>query len=148
MAHRREPRTAPRRNPYRTRRRPCARRQSHGLPRNDLWCLSRIGARQLFYGPINQVLPPGTATRWIEALLKAPGAEDALASLARHTGDPVRDVNAAAFDSVRTRLSSERHLAILEGEDAQDERAMGRIFGESLPSGLKLSLNPPGEGEA
>ena len=38
----------------------------------DLWCLSRLGARELFYGPINQVLSPTVATRWIEAILKAP----------------------------------------------------------------------------
>ena len=64
---------------------------------NDFWCLARLGARRLFYGPANQVLPPATAARWIEAVMKTPGmsvpgAEDALASLARHTGDPVRDV--------------------------------------------------------
>ena len=37
-----------------------------------LWCLSRLGARKLFYGPINQVLPVQAATRWVEALLKVP----------------------------------------------------------------------------
>jgi molecular chaperone DnaK (HSP70) len=105
---------------------------------NDFWCLTRLGARQLFYGPANQVLPPATATRWIEALLKVGGAEETLASLARRTGDPVRDVAPATFDAVRSRLTNERHLAILEAEEPQDERAMGRIFGESLPSGLKL----------
>jgi hypothetical protein len=106
---------------------------------NDFWCLARLGARQLFYGPANQVLQPAVVTRWIEALLKVQGAEETLAALARHTGDPVRDVSAATFDAVRSKLKSERHLAILSGEDEQDERAMGRIFGESLPSGLKLA---------
>ncbi len=104
---------------------------------NDFWCLSRLGARQLFYGPANLVVPAATATRWIEALLKVAGAEETLAALARHTGDPVRDVAPATFDGVRARLTSEKHLSILEGEDRQEER-MGRIFGESLPSGLKL----------
>ncbi len=37
-----------------------------------LWCLARLGARKLFYGPINQVLPASTATRWMEALLENP----------------------------------------------------------------------------
>ena len=36
---------------------------------NVLWCLSRLGARQLFYGPANQVLAPSVASRWIETLL-------------------------------------------------------------------------------
>src|SRR5262249_30921039 len=41
-----------------------------------LWCLARLGARKLFYGPINQVLPASTATRWIEAIAKLPKADD------------------------------------------------------------------------
>src|SRR6185369_6871953 len=49
-----------------------------------LWCLARLGARKLFYGPINQVLPPATAARWIEALLKTPKASDAFGAMARH----------------------------------------------------------------
>ena len=40
---------------------------------SELWCLSRIGARKLFYGPINLVIPPATATRWVEALMGAGG---------------------------------------------------------------------------
>jgi hypothetical protein len=36
---------------------------------SELWCLSRLGARKLFYGPINLVVPPATATRWAEAIL-------------------------------------------------------------------------------
>ncbi len=110
-----------------------------GFSSNDFWCLARLGARRLFYGPANQVLPATTAARWIEALLKVPGAEEALASLARHCGDPVRDVPPATSKAVRSRLSNERHVAILEGEEGQDDLALKRIFGESLPSGLKLS---------
>ena len=39
---------------------------------SELWCLSRLGARKLFYGPINLVVPPATVTRWAEALLNLP----------------------------------------------------------------------------
>jgi hypothetical protein len=106
---------------------------------SELWCLSRLGARKLFYGPANQVLPPGTATRWIEALLAVSGAGEALATLARRTGDPTRDVGPAVFEKVRTKLGSDKLVAILEGQEELDERAMGRIFGESLPSGLVLA---------
>jgi len=103
-----------------------------------LWCISRLGARQLFYGPANQVLPPAIAARWVEAIATIPNAEDALVSLARRTGDPVRDVPAAAFAIVRSRVTVASLLAQLEGESARDERALGRIFGEDLPSGLIL----------
>ncbi|HEX4134399.1 MAG TPA: Hsp70 family protein [Bryobacteraceae bacterium] len=103
-----------------------------------LWCLSRLGARQLFYGPSNQVLAPSVASRWAEALLNLPKAADALVSLARRTGDPVRDVSAATFAAVRAKLNDPGLIAQLEGEAERDERALGRIFGEALPSGLVL----------
>ncbi len=103
-----------------------------------LWCLSRLGARQLFYGPANQVLPPSVASRWSEALIAVPKAEDALISLARRTGDPVRDVSAATFAAVRGRLSAPQAMAQLDGDAERDEGALGRIFGETLPSGLVL----------
>jgi molecular chaperone DnaK (HSP70) len=103
-----------------------------------LWCLSRLGARQLFYGPANQVLAPSVASRWTETLLTVPKADDALVSLARRTGDPVRDVSTATFAAVRARLTDPQLIAQLEGDAERDERALGRIFGEGLPSGLVL----------
>ena len=36
------------------------------------WCLSRLGARKLFSGPINLVLPPTVVSRWVESLLRLP----------------------------------------------------------------------------
>jgi actin-like ATPase involved in cell morphogenesis len=97
-----------------------------------LWCLARLGARKLFYGPINQVLPPTTASRWTEQLLKVPKASDAIAALARHTGDATRDLPSSTLSVVR------RTFPDLElDRDPQDHlAAMGRIFGEDLPSGL------------
>jgi molecular chaperone DnaK (HSP70) len=107
---------------------------------SELWCLSRLGARKLFYGPANQVLPPSTATRWIEALLNISGAGEAMATMARKTGDPTRDVAGIVTEKVRVKLGgSEKLIAILDGAEQDDERAMGRIFGEVLPSGLVLA---------
>ncbi|MBV8902681.1 MAG: molecular chaperone DnaK, partial [Acidobacteriia bacterium] len=112
---------------------------------SELWCLSRIGARQLFYGPINLVLPPATITRWVETLLNVPNAGDALAALARSTGDSTRDLSPATRQTVKHKLEnlpqSERLIAVLEGEE-EDDRALGRIFGEELPSGLVLAPQP------
>jgi molecular chaperone DnaK (HSP70) len=96
-----------------------------------LWCLSRLGARQLFYGPANLVLSPAVATRWIEALLNVSKAADALISLARRTGDPTRDVSPATFEAVKAKAP--------EIEAERDEQTLGRIFGEDLPSGLVLA---------
>jgi hypothetical protein len=105
----------------------------------DLWCISRLGARDLFYGPINQVLSPGVATRWIESLIRVPHAEDALASLGRRPGDPTRDVPQPAFDAIAARITNPKLRAVLEGDEQRDEQTLGRIFGESLPSGLVLT---------
>jgi hypothetical protein len=111
------------------------------LPKDDyvLWSISRLGARQLFYGPVNQVLSPAVAARWIEALLPVPKAQEALVSLARRTGDPVRDVSPASFAAVRARLTAPHLIAQLEGDSERDERDLGKIFGEDLPSGLVLA---------
>ena len=103
-----------------------------------LWCLSRIGARKLFYGPINQVVPAQAATRWIEALLKmeallkVPKADDAVVAIARRTGDSTRDLNPATIETIRKRIP-EALLPALEGEVEED---LGKVFGEELPSGL------------
>ncbi|PYT30028.1 MAG: molecular chaperone DnaK [Acidobacteria bacterium] len=110
---------------------------------SELWCLSRIGARELFYAPINQVLQPATVTRWVEALLPSPPTAETLASLGRRTDDPTRDLSSATRDAVRQKLAAQPRsaqlLAIFDGEEERDERALGRIFGEELPSGLVLS---------
>ena len=61
-------------------------------------------------------------------------------SLARKTGDPVRDVAAASFTAVHQRITEPSLAAQLNGDAERDERALGRIFGEALPSGLVLSV--------
>jgi hypothetical protein len=97
-----------------------------------IWCLARLGARKLFYGPINQVLPPATAARWLEPLLKMEKAEDAVSALARRTGDGTRDLPPQTLDLVRRAFPE----LDLEAEPQDRLAAMGKIFGEELPSGL------------
>ena len=104
----------------------------------SLWCLSRLGARKLFYGPINQVLPALAATRWVEALLKVPKSDDAVIAIARRTGDATRDLAGATIDLVRRRIP-ESLVPALEGEAEQD---LGKVFGEELPSGLVAATAP------
>jgi hypothetical protein len=97
-----------------------------------LWCLARLGARKLFYGPINQVLPANTAARWIEALLKIPKAAEAVGAMARRTGDSTRDLPPQTLDLVRRAFPD----LDLEAAPRQDLASMGKVFGEELPSGL------------
>jgi hypothetical protein len=66
---------------------------------------------------------------------------DALASMARKTQDPTRDLPAVTYEVVKRKLETlphaDRLLAVLEG-DEEDDQTLGRIFGEELPSGLVL----------
>ena len=83
--------------------------------------MRRIGARRLFYGPINQVVPPATAARWVDALLGVKGSDEAIASMAQHTGDSSRDVPPATLNLARRALGSNPELlAVLEGERERD----------------------------
>jgi molecular chaperone DnaK (HSP70) len=107
---------------------------------SELWCLSRLGARRLFYGPANQVLPPAPVARWVDVLLPIPKAAEAVALMASRTGDLARDLPAPTLELVRRTLAqredADRLLRILEGEAPHDAQLMERIFGEELPSGL------------
>jgi molecular chaperone DnaK (HSP70) len=110
---------------------------------SELWCISRLGSRELLHGPANQVVSPVAAARWVEQLLKlapeVPMAAEAVAALARQTGDAARDVPPATFELARAALqrspAADRLIPLMEGEEPQ-EQAMGRMFGEELPSGL------------
>ena len=104
---------------------------------SELWCIGRLGARSLFYGPVNQVLPPATAGRWAEAMLTVDRAADALAQLARHTGDPTRDVAPVLLAKVRAYLEKAGAEDLLD--DNRSERSRERVFGEALPSGLVIT---------
>jgi hypothetical protein len=123
-------------------------------PRNVslLWALGRVGARAPFYGPLNTVVPPAAVEPWIDRLLAlralAPDALWTVAQLAALTGDAARDVG----DEVRARA-----VARLRAEGASEELVgrliepvvsvagdTMRIFGESLPEGLRLA--PPETG--
>jgi hypothetical protein len=97
-----------------------------------LWCLARLGARKLFYGPINQVLPASTGARWIDAIVKLPKGKDAVAAIAQRTGDASRDLPATSLDQVRRAFPD----VDLESEPADQLAAMGKVFGEELPAGL------------
>jgi actin-like ATPase involved in cell morphogenesis len=106
----------------------------------ELWCLSRLGARRLFYGPLNQVLPPSTAGRWAESVSKTKGVAEVLARLAQRTGNVTLDVSAQTMALVKKALENDKDaaelLAIVDGETAGD---FDKVFGEELPGGLVLS---------
>ena len=64
-----------------------------------------------------------------------PKSEEALATIAQHTGDATRDIPAATLNLVRAKLPPDLQ-PVLEGEASTDLATLGRIFGEELPGGL------------
>jgi len=111
------------------------------------WSLSRLGARVPVYGSAHRVVPRDVAAAWLELCLapERASSEQALfaaVSLARVSGDRARDLEPGLRERVATRLASRpdgAHLVALVREatrlDAADER---RVFGDSLPPGLRL----------
>lgn len=109
------------------------------------WCLSRLGARKLFRGPINQVLGASIVLRWVEALLRvaaSPSLLEAVVQMSRQTGDASRDLPPATLDLVRKACEASPKAADLLRQLAGQEddlASSGRVFGEDLPAGLVLA---------
>jgi hypothetical protein len=112
-----------------------------------LWCLSRLGARKLFRGPINQVVSPSVAARWVEAMLSRPASPALLNSvveMAQQTGDSARDLPPSTLGLVRRTFEASPDSASLVRRltGAQDDSVPSRIYGEDLPAGLVLAGAP------
>ncbi len=114
------------------------------MPETCLWCLSRLGARKLFRGPVNQVVSPAAAARWIEATLSRPSSPallEALVEMAQQTGDSARDLPPAVLTLVRraceSSTDSAKLLRRLSGTP-DDAAGASRVYGEQLPAGLVL----------
>jgi molecular chaperone DnaK (HSP70) len=111
------------------------------------WALGRIGGRAPLYGPLNEVVPPDHAGRWIAALLDAewPVADKAafpMASLGRRTGDRARDIAEPLRQRLAARLreipGAERTARLVEEVVALEAREEKVALGDSLPPGLRL----------
>lgn len=111
-----------------------------------LWAFGRVGARKLVYGPLNLVVPPGTAAKWLVSLSNLKRAESlamfATMQLARRTGDRYRDVDDATRANVikiMERASASAHFRNLVSEVSRlESEDQSLIFGESLPKGLRI----------
>jgi molecular chaperone DnaK (HSP70) len=116
----------------------------------EIWTLSRVGARALLYGPANCVVRREIAALWLERLLqikwyKAEAIAFAVVQMARYTGDRARDLDEPLRQRVAERLTSvssgqrwaEQVLTVVPLE----AREQARIFDESLPAGLQIRSN-------
>jgi len=115
----------------------------------ELWALSRLGARIPLYGPLERVIPPQEAAGWVQTLisLNLPTREaiaHALIHLAHLTGDRERDITEKDRTAVAQWLKQypqhEHFEALLMNpQSLQQQEEQDRAFGEALPTGLKLS---------
>lgn len=111
------------------------------------WALGRIGARVPFHGGAQAVVPAAVAAAWLEALLaqdwrRVQPAAFAAALVARQSGDRARDLDpdlrAQVVRRLREARAPESWLRMVEEVVELDEADQKRMFGESLPPGLRL----------
>jgi DNA-K related protein len=111
------------------------------------WAVGRIGARRPFYGSAHSVVPAQVAVQWLETILsldwkKVEPAAFATVQIARMTGDRSRDLPDDVRTSVIKRLEAAHApaswITMVRETVELDEADEGRVFGESLPPGLKL----------
>lgn len=112
-----------------------------------IWTVGRIGARVPMYGPLNVVTTADLAAKWARALMDMKAGEPAVAfalmQLARRTDDRYRDVDESTrklvIDWLRNGSSSPHLLELVERGGTLAGEEQGRMFGESLPQGLRLA---------
>ncbi|TCK39260.1 Hsp70 protein [Paraburkholderia sp. BL8N3] len=111
------------------------------------WAVGRIGARAPFYGSAHGVVPAEVAARWLGTILaldwkKVEPAAFAAVQIARMTGDRSRDLPFEIRADVVRRLeaanASRTWIDMVRETVELDQADEGRVFGESLPAGLKL----------
>jgi len=111
------------------------------------WAVGRLGARVPAYGSAHDVVPATVAADWLERVLAldwkvVTPAAFAAALLARLSGDRERDLDAELRGQVIRRLRASKAPAswirMVEEVVELDEADAGRVFGESLPPGLRL----------
>lgn len=112
-----------------------------------LWALGRLGARELLYGSVDRVIPPGEAAAWIQRLTRQGWRNPrpvtaAVVQLARRTGDRTRDLDpeslAAATGWLAANGAGERQLKMVQEIVDLAAAEQSAVFGEALPLGLVL----------
>ncbi|MET0339661.1 MAG: Hsp70 family protein [Polyangiales bacterium] len=111
------------------------------------WSLGRLGARAPLYGSAHASVPAHVASAWLERALATDLASTdqaafAVAQLARLTHDRQRDLDAGLRERAATALSRTREaelwIKLIREGGTLTAAEEGRVFGESLPQGLRL----------
>lgn len=118
-----------------------------GEPAQSWWSLGRIGARVPFHASDHNVLPRDVIESWLPGLLaqdwkKNPHIAFAATMMARKSGDRERDLDPQQRRRIAEKLQEARAPVswntLLMEVTRLEEADSKRLFGESLPPGLKL----------
>ena len=121
--------------------------QSEVSPAAVYWTIGRLGARVPLYGSAHSVVPSGVAARWLERTLQSElrsveQAAFAVAQLARLTHDRQRDLEPPLREKAAAALAktgaNEALVRLVRDGGELTEAEQVRVFGESLPHGLRL----------
>jgi hypothetical protein len=113
----------------------------------EIWALSRLGARALLYGPANCVVRREVAAAWVERVLQSEWHKPevlafAVVQIARYTGDRTRDLDEELRYRIAARLtplpSGQRWAKQVLEVVALEAKEQARILDESLPAGLRI----------
>jgi len=115
-----------------------------------LWTLGRLANRSPLYAGAQAALPPERVSVWIDRLLDARTEDKFAKSLtlflsqaARQTGDRSRDLQPELREKVLTKMrelgASAEQRKFVESVVELDGTAQARLFGESVPLGIKLA---------
>jgi molecular chaperone DnaK (HSP70) len=119
-------------------------------PNHAFFALTRLGARRLFYGPLNAVVHPEIVQQWLSAILPfEPGhaSERAawqfcIAQLARRCGQRALDLDdghrTSAIAALKSHHAPPRLVRAVEDVIELEGTEQSELFGESLPIGLRL----------
>jgi hypothetical protein len=112
------------------------------------WALGRLGARAPLHGSAHSVVPKDVAEAWLTTVLAldlrtVEQAAFCVAQLARLTHDRERDVSSVFRERAATSLARagghETWVSLVTSGGVLSEADQSRVFGESLPVGLRLS---------
>jgi hypothetical protein len=115
-----------------------------------VWSLGRTGGRIPFAGPLNCVVPADIAEGWLQGLLDLPeltaDVASAIIQLGAQTDDQGRDIRDDLRQMALTKLAragfKDPFLQGLRMYAPPAPADATRIFGESLPVGLRLAASP------
>ena len=111
-----------------------------------IWAWGRIGQRSPLYGPLNTVVNVEQTQAWILELISQPASSPlehlAIVQMARLTNDRYRDLDSSTRNRVVKWLEShnaaQQLIRLVSEGGSFDAEQQGRIFGESLPQGLRM----------